>query len=268
MGRSNPRLGSMVPRSHSAGKDAGGTASSPKRNPPPGGLEKLRIAEEAPLGEQLLLATLKVRIPNDRPWPGPFSRAHSGLTLEILNRSEVSETVSVSDVWIRGRPAGVWAREIAAFPDVSKVDSLAEVGEGCIYRVTYENPPVIYLYRKLGLPIHFPLTVQAGFLRWELVARRSESEPVLNYVRSVDPEFQVVSIRRRPLRSHLPELTDAQQTLLSRAMEAGYFAVPRGITLTELARQLDRSKSAVSEALAIIERKLLESAVRPSGVYA
>jgi predicted DNA binding protein len=49
-------------------------------------------------------------------------------------------------------------------------------------------------------------------------------------------------------------------------MAAGYFAVPRGITLTDLARQIGRSKSAVSEAIAIIERKLLETAVRPRGL--
>ena len=49
-------------------------------------------------------------------------------------------------------------------------------------------------------------------------------------------------------------------------MAAGYFAVPRGITLTDLARRLDRSKSAVSEAIAIIERKLLESAMRSSAL--
>lgn len=257
----------MVPRSRSAERPTGGFASPgarASRLPRPG---KFRSPEEEPAGEQLLLATLRIRIPKDRPWPGPFSRTHPGLKVEILNRSEVSEDVSVSDVWIPGRPAGVWAREIAARPDVSKVDSLSEVGEGCIYRVTYQNPPIVYLYRKLGLPIHFPLTVEAGYLRWEIVARRSESEPVLEYTRSVDPDFQIISIRRRPLRSHLPLLTDAQQNLLTRAMEAGYFAVPRGITLTELARQLDRSKSAVSEALAIIERKLLESAVGPTGIY-
>jgi predicted DNA binding protein len=61
-------------------------------------------------------------------------------------------------------------------------------------------------------------------------------------------------------------LTEIQQQLLSQAMAAGYFAVPRGITLTDLARRLDRSKSAVSEAIAIIEKKLLESALRPTSL--
>jgi predicted DNA binding protein len=158
----------------------------------------------------------------------------------------------------------VWAREIAEYPDVKNIDSLAEVGDGCIYRITYLNPPVIYLYRKLGLPIQFPLRIQSGYLRWELVARRSEFDAVLRHAREMDPTFQVISIRRRPLRNHLPILTEAQQQLLNEAMAAGYFAVPRAITLTELARRLDRSKSGVSEAIAIIERKLLESAMRPT----
>jgi len=46
-------------------------------------------------------------------------------------------------------------------------------------------------------------------------------------------------------------------------MAAGYFAVPRGITLTALARRLHRSKSSISESLALIEKQLLETALRP-----
>jgi predicted DNA binding protein len=61
-------------------------------------------------------------------------------------------------------------------------------------------------------------------------------------------------------------LTEAQQQLLTEAMAAGYFAVPRGITLTDLARRLNRSKSSLSEAIAVIERKLLESAMRSSAL--
>ncbi len=226
---------------------------------------KLRVAEEVAVGDRLLLATLRIRIPRGL-WTGAFTSAHSNLSLEILNRADVSKDVSVSDYWISGQPPGVWAREIAEFPDVLKIDSLAEVGEGSIYRVTYRNPPVIYIYRELGMPIQFPMRLQGGYIRWEVVARHSEFQKVLKYVGKADPDFQVVSIRRRPLRSHLPMLTDNQQQLLTQAMAAGYFAVPRGITLTALARRLDRSKSGVSEAIAIIEKKLLESALRPTSL--
>jgi hypothetical protein len=209
------------------------------------------------------LATLRIGIPSTL-WTGPFSRSHPTVRLEVLNQGEVTPETSVSDYWISGTPPGVWGSEIAGFPDVIKVESLAEVGEGSLYRVTYRNPPVIYLYRRLRLPLQFPLWIQAGKIRWEVVARYSELQTIVNYARQADPGMQIVSIRRGPLRSHLPLLTEAQQKLLGEAMAAGYFAVPRGITLTGLARKLDRSKSSISEAIALIEQKLLETAVRPS----
>ncbi|MGA7476525.1 MAG: helix-turn-helix domain-containing protein [Thermoplasmata archaeon] len=226
----------------------------------------LRDAHKVASDGRLLLALLRIRIQAKGLWTGPFSRAHPNLTIEVLNRSDLTEHVSVSDHWISDGPPGVWAREIAEYPDVRKVDSLAEVGGGCLYRITYSSPPIVYVYRMLGLPMQFPVRIQAGFLNWEVVARRSEFEAVLKHARKVNPDFQVVSIRDRPLRSHLPMLTDAQQQLLAQAMAAGYFAVPRAITLTDLARQLGRSKSGLSEAIALIEKKLLESALRPTSL--
>ncbi len=199
-------------------------------------------------------------------WTGEFSTRHPLIRLEVLNRHDVSRDDSVSDYWIAGVPPGVWANEISRFPDVLHVDSLAGVGEGCIYRVTYRNPGVVYVYRELRMPLQFPLRIQGGLIEWEVVARHAEFQAILAYARQIDPQLQVVSIRRRPLRSHLPLLTNSQQELLHRAMAAGYFAVPRGISLTELAGQLGKSKSSVSEAIALIEKKLLESALRTSTV--
>jgi hypothetical protein len=225
-------------------------------------LRALRKASDSPSPDRLFLATLRIHIPRSL-WTGKFSLSHPGTQLEVLNRVEVSPEISVSDYWISGSPPGVWAGEISAFSDVVHVDSLTEVGDGCLYRITYKNPPVVYLYRRLRLPLQFPYRMQAGVIEWELVARRGQFDEIIEHVRSVDPQFSIVSIRRRPLRSHLPTLSAAQHQLLNQAMAAGYFAVPRGITLTELARRLNRSKSGISESIALIEKKLFETALRP-----
>ena len=248
------------PPSERSGGAVGKSAERPAER-----LRNLRAKDEEAAGERLFVATLRVRVRKSIGL-GAFTAAHPEISVEVLNRTDASKDLSISDYWISGRPPGLWARELSEFPDVIKVDSLAEIGEGCLYRVTYRNPPVIYLYRELGLPIQFPLRVQGGYITWEVVARRAESEAVLEFVRKTDPNFQVTSIRRHPLRSHLPMLTEAQHQLLTHAMAEGYFAVPRGITLTQLASKLNRSKSAVSEAMALIEKKLLESALRSTSV--
>ncbi len=218
------------------------------------------------VADRLLLVSLRLRLP-EQNWFGPFTRLHPHVLIETLSIGEVSSNTSVTDIWISGHPPGAWGKEIAAFRDVVSVDPLAEVGDGTLYRVTMENPPIIALYRRLQLPLPLPIRMQGGFVRWEVVAREREFNEVLEYAKRFTLEPQVVSIRRRPLQDHLPLLSPPQQTLLNEAMDAGYFAVPRGITLTALARELGRSKSGISESMALIEKKLLESALEPRGLF-
>jgi len=228
-------------------------------------LRGLRRAEDQETSNRLLLATLRLRIRRGI-WTGPFTLRHPAVRLEALNRTDVTADTSVSDYWISGGTPGEWAAEIASYPDVVQVDSLAALGDGCLYRIKYRNPPVIDLYRRLKLPLQFPLRMQAGLLTWEVVARQADFKTVLDYMRRADAGVQITSVRRRPLRSHLPTLTESQHALLSEAMSSGYFAVPRGITLTELAKKLDRSKSSVSVGIALIEKKLVESALNAGSI--
>jgi hypothetical protein len=211
--------------------------------------------------DRLFLATLRIRVPSGL-WAGHFTQIHPRVRVEVLNRGEVRPGVSISDHWISAGPPGAWVEEISRYPDIEKVEALAEVGGGSLYRVTYRNPPILGLYRRLQLPVPFPLRIQGGMIDWEVAARYSDFETILAFARQRDPRARVISIRRRALRNHLPQLTERQHELLTDAMAAGYFAVPRGITLTALARKLHRSKSSVSEAIALVEQKLLESALR------
>lgn len=223
-------------------------------------LQRLRTTQEEQGQPRILIATLRAHIPRGI-WTGPFSSRHPELRLEVLNRTDVTADTSVSDYWIGGGEPGEWAEEIGSFGDVLQADPLAAVGEGCLYRIKYRNPPVVDVYRRLRLPLQFPLRIQAGFLTWEVVSKYAEFQQILAHARRADAGVQVTSLRRGPLRSHLPMLTDTQQQLLTEAMTAGYFAVPREITLTELSRKLNRSKSAISEGIAIIEKRLVESAL-------
>lgn len=222
--------------------------------PPPSDLSARR-------GGRLLLATITARVP-DSTWTGPFSRCHPTLLIEILGRSETGHREIVADHWISGLPPGVWAREIASFRDVFKVVSLAGVGDGSLYRVRFRAPAVVDLYRRLGMRLPFPIQIRAGIVRWEVVARRTDFEAILRFAREVDAKARVAWTRTPHLRTHLPVLSPRQEALLHRAIESGYFAVPRRISLLELARKSSRSQAAASEALTLIEKKLLESALR------
>jgi hypothetical protein len=54
-------------------------------------------------------------------------------------------------------------------------------------------------------------------------------------------------------------MTPRQQEILQRALAAGYFDVPRRISLTELAVRIGVATSTLSVTLAVIEKKIVES---------
>lgn len=207
----------------------------------------------------------RFRVPR-RFWAGELSARHPGVRIEILNRSEITPEVSVSDCWISGHPPGVWARELSSCHDVMRVEGLSEMGGGSLYRVTFRNPPIVYFYRERGTPLQFPVWIQSGFGGLESVLPRSELEAYRAFARSVDAQAHIESLRRGPLMSHLPALTPTQRDLLLKALDQGYFEVPRKVTLTELARRFRRSPSSLSRTIAVIERKLLESALTPTTI--
>jgi predicted DNA binding protein len=209
-----------------------------------------------------VVSSLRIRLGQDH-WYGRFSRTHPTLRIEAWHQTQIDSRTSVIDFWISGLPAGEWTREIASHPDVAKVESIAEVGGGGLYRVVQRINPVVKLYRRLGLPLRFPLAILDGVITWEVVAKKADFDRILDFLRRRGLDVVVSSIHRGYFPSDLPVLTHSQRQLLTQAMSWGYFTVPRKLTLTELAARLGRSKSSVSESLAHIERKLLESSMRP-----
>jgi hypothetical protein len=237
--------------------------AAPARGKPAAANPRTRRAEP----NRLLVATVRLRIP-DRTWIGPYSRRHPSETIEILGRAEIGEAVVVADLWISGRGGTARAREIAKFADVERAECLAEVGNGYLYRIRFRSPPIVALYRRLEVPLPFPIRARAGYIRWEIVARPPAFDRILEFAHEIDPDARTTWTRRPPLVDHLPRLTVSQRKLLHHAIEAGYFAVPRRVSLTELARASNRSKSSVSDALARIEESLLESTLRSGALQA
>jgi len=247
-----------VPRSAARGR-----ARSRRAGRAPAGqaarLARLRERSSGAGDDDMVVASVRFRLP-EWVWVGPFTRRHPEARVEFLSVAEVTQDVSVSDCWIAGRPAGKWTAEIARFADVRKVQPLAEVGGGGVYRITFVNPPIVYLYRELGLPLPLPVWMHAGVCGWEIVARVPMYRRLKARLTAVDPGARTVSLRRSPFRSHLPELSDPEQALLAAAVGRGYFDVPKRVTLERLARELGRSRSAVSDRLRAIEERLLDSA--------
>jgi len=212
-----------------------------------------------PSGEDRL-AIVKIEFHLHPPlWIAAFSLGHPDLLLMVHLVQPARGRQLLVDVEIFG-PPNDWVQEIANLRGVQEVRHLGVAPDLGRYRVQHAASGPATLMLKLGMLMRFPITVQNGLVSGEVVDRVSQIRGFVASLRASGYDARIVSLRHQSLRSRQPNLTPVQREIFQQAVAAGYFQVPRRITLTRLAEMLSRSKSSVSETLAVVERKLAESA--------
>lgn len=90
-------------------------------------------------------------------------------------------------------------------------------------------------------------------------------DAVLEAIAAIDDGLTVRDLRsggRRTVRVDTGELTPIQRETLVRAVAAGYYTVPRRVSLSALSKRFDVSQSAVSQRLRTAEATLVRAVVR------
>jgi predicted DNA binding protein len=205
---------------------------------------------------------LELRIP-PKIWYGEFTRKHPELVVEQTNTMSVGSNDTLGEYEIYGPPVD-WTNEIAASSGVIEVESLDARPAYGRYQVRYRRSSLLALQTKFEVLARYPRTAKNGILECELIARRSHMRRAVEALAKAGNEPRLISLHRDSLRSVRLTLTPVQSALLRQALVLGYFEVPRGITLTQLAKKVSRSKSSVSRTLAVVERKLVETAYGPA----
>ena len=113
--------------------------------------------------------------------------------------------------------------------------------------------------------LRYPRFIQNGEYTVEAAAPVTQIRRLIQELRRISKAVEVLRFGRDRMRTYPPTLTARQNSLLHQALAAGYFDVPRRISLTRFAKRLGRSKSGLSEALALVEQKLAEASRGTTG---
>ena len=139
--------------------------------------------------------------------------------------------------------------------------SMLEQGETRIkFNVKTKDPYLLYAVIKCGVLINFPINVRDGFAYWKLIASRERIDQLLTLFEQKNIDFDLLKIGKAPYNLEQDEnkLTLEESRVLDKAIEAGFFEVPRKISLESLANSLGKSKSASSVMLRkIIKKKVV-----------
>lgn len=213
-------------------------------------------------------AKLRVTVP-EASWIGTVSREYPTASITVLAAIPGAEA-GVGLASVEADPAALpdLLSETEDHPAIDSLSLLREAGDEALLQFETKRPTLLTAVRESGVPLEFPFEVRNAEAEWEVTAPRESLSTLGEWFDERGISFEVVYVRESRPDDSL--LTDDQRDLLATALEAGYYATPREITLTELAAELDLAKSTLSERLHRIESAVLgeyvEETARPRRV--
>ena len=203
------------------------------------------------------MCRIRVRLPPSA-WAAPFSERHPEAVIEILSRTDLDARRSLTEARLHGRESEGWLEEIRNLPLVEQMEPLSIAGPTTHFRVVHRTSGVVQVFRRLQLERRFPFTIRAAEASWVVVAPEAKLRSLIARLRKIAPAVTLESVRHTDLHPPSGPLTPRQVDLLHRSIAAGYFEIPRRVSLTQLADDLNVAPSTLSERLAVIEKKLVE----------
>ncbi len=128
------------------------------------------------------------------------------------------------------------------------------------FNVKTYDPYLLYALIKCGVLVDFPVNVRQGNAYWRLIASRDRIDQLLTIfdVRKIDYELLRIGNSPYNLEDEKYQLSLEESNVLSKAIDLGFFEIPRKISLEDLANHLGKSKSALSVMLRkIIKKKVV-----------
>ena len=193
----------------------------------------------------MIAARLRIRLPEEL-WIAAVSCAHPKATFRLLsgiraaNRAVELGEVTADD------PAAV-SDAIAAHPSVTAYEELERTADRVLAKYETTDTGLYEFVAESGLPIEYPVTAENGWYEFDLTGSRAEFDRFRAAIEGAGRQYELLSLVHSTDPSGL--LTERQRDVLTAALRAGYFELPRDCTLADLAAELDIDKSTASRVL-------------------
>ncbi len=204
------------------------------------------------MSQDIVQIKLSIDIPQDK-WLATFNKKYPELTFHILSNILIGEELGITSFQIRGPSV---TRFVADFKEnLAKSGSqiLFEGEDLVILNVKEEDPWILNTLVKTELLITYPVLVKDGKIRIGAITNRSKVDRFLLQLKKKDIRAEIQHIGYY-YKSTL--LTQRQNEIVNLAYQKGFFNIPRNLSLSEFAQDLKISKSALSETLRRIFKKL------------
>jgi AraC-like DNA-binding protein len=205
--------------------------------------------------DRLTMCKVRVSI-KEGHWLFDISRRHPEVVFDVMAIQDLGNGERYTDVRIRSTQMIDWYAELSATSQVLSVERVGAAGYNTDLRVRTRKTPIFNLMDELHILWRLPCPVKNGGLPMVVTGSEKSIRQLMKAVRTGNVQAEIEAVYRNE-KGDEGFLTRRQTEVFSKAMAAGYFDVPRLITLTDLATELGMSSSSLSEILAKVEKKIV-----------
>jgi len=212
------------------------------------------------MSQDIVQIKLSIEIPQDK-WLATFNKKYPELNFHILSNILIRENIGITSFQIRGSSVMRFITDFKKKITEKTVQILYESEDRVILNVKEVDPWILNTLVKTELLISYPVLVKGGKIKIEAITNRSKVDRFLTQLKKKNIKAKIERIGYY-YKSTL--LTQRQNEILNLAYQNGHFNIPRSVSLTEFAKDLNISKSALSETLRRIFKKLANNHINSS----
>ncbi|MFO8018966.1 MAG: helix-turn-helix domain-containing protein [Promethearchaeia archaeon] len=211
--------------------------------------------------ENPTLARVKIKFP-DNIWISHIFHEFNDvrLTIAYFLPYDLEKSIGNAMIEIQHWNIDSIIDEIRLHPSVMEFTVLEKEENRVKFNVKTEDPYLLYGLIKCGVLVNFPVRVKEGYAYWRLISTRKRIDQLLTIFDRKGIDYTVLRMGNSPydLQKEEEKLSLEEKQILNKAIEEGFFEVPRNISLEDLANKVGKSKSTLSVLLRkIIKKKVM-----------
>jgi predicted DNA binding protein len=225
--------------------------------------DKIFDAEQYDLLGEIASARILVDFP-EQFWLSEASRSYPHVNFEILSilpTSLVGDPTTFIDTELVKINSVEWSQILEIIENHPSIIELHrwDVQESeILINVKAKDAFILRSLIQSECILNYPIVVKNGQSTWELISVRRKIDAMLELLEQMGISYSMLSINPYRLGASQLTLTKHQEMVLEKALAMGYYEIPRRITLSELATELNMAKSSLSGILRRISRNLVK----------
>lgn len=206
-----------------------------------------------PSSSRVVTARFRIQLPDDA-WIAEVSRAFPTAELRLLVGYRTENGAMELGEVVADDPNPV-SEAIESHPAVRSYQRLHADDDRTLARYEADGSGFYEFVEQSPLTPEYPVVVRNGWFTVDFTATREAFDAFRAGLADSPRNYELLSVVGSVDDEGL--LTDRQREVLERALQAGYFEVPRECTLADLASDLDVDKSTASEIIRRAEARLV-----------